>query len=381
MPTPRPRLLPLVLLAGLVAGARAWADASPPGDPLRVFAARGLDDQGKLDEALSLYAERARQTATQADRLRYAAALLRAGRSEEAHAVFDQLVSEQGSIEHGDAARLHTPAICASTALTAGFPVVAVEYARTAVERDPRDGGMRLLLVRALAASGDAAAARPILRTLTEDAAGMTDGRRVELARWHQATGDVAAADRLLARKASESVAEMFQDSVRANSLLARGEWEKAAGLLGASERKVPPGMDAGTVDRAWRNAQRELRWVRLRRALALWRQGKRREARAEASKARASDEEYVRSGAILLLAASDLADGHRAEATRGLEILAGRDHRFAAPVERVQAHLADASDVGEAAAGLRDALAAQDRSADVVTVALAEAFAQSTRP
>src|SRR5262245_65425555 len=129
MPTRRPGLLPLVLLTGLVAGARAWADTSPSEDPLRVFKARRLDDEGKLDEALPLYAERARLTATQADRLRYAAALLRAGRSEEAHVVFDRLVSEQGSIEHGDAARLPAPAVCASTALTAGFPVVAVEYA------------------------------------------------------------------------------------------------------------------------------------------------------------------------------------------------------------------------------------------------------------
>src|SRR5262249_9770891 len=155
----------------------------------------------------------------------------------------------------------------------------------------------------------------PILRALTDDAAGMTDGRRVELARWHQATGDVAAADRLLARKASESGAEMFPDSVRADVPLPRGEGGKAAGLRGARGREVPPGLAIDTVDRAWRNAQRELRWVRLRRALALWRQGKRREARAEASKARASDEAYVRSGAIVLLAATDLADGRRAEA------------------------------------------------------------------
>jgi hypothetical protein len=88
-----------------------------------------------------------------------------------------------------------------------------------------------------------------------------------------------------------------------------------------------------------------------------------------------------VRSAAIVLLAASDLADGRRPEAAKGLEVLAGRDHRFAAPVERVRARLADGSDLGDAAAGLREALAAQDRSADVVMVALAEVFAESTRP
>ena len=37
----------------------------------------------------------------------------------------------------------------------------------------------------------------------------------------------------------------MFQDSVQANALLARREWAKAAGLLAASERKVPRGLDA----------------------------------------------------------------------------------------------------------------------------------------
>jgi hypothetical protein len=382
MPRLRARRLPLLLvLAGAPLALHAWADTSPPDDPLRVHAARRLDDEGKLSDALPLYAVRARQTVTQADRLRYAAALLRAGRSAEARAVFDQLVAEEGSMEHGDGARLHTPAVCASAALAAGFPAVAVAYARTAVDRDPRDAGTRLLLVRALAASGDAPGARPILRALTAEAAGLRDGPRIELARWHLATGDARAADRLLARKVPESVGQMFQDSVQANTLLQRRDWAKAAGLLAASERKVPKGLDAATVDRAWRNAQRELRWVRLRRAVALWRQGHRTESRAEASKARASDEAYVRSAAVLLLATDDLAAGRRPEAVAGLEMLAGRDHRFAEPVQRVRALLADGGEPGDAVAGLRAALAAQDRSADPVTIPLLEAFAESVRP
>lgn len=143
----------------------------------------------------------------------------------------------------------------------------------------------------------------------------------------------------------------------------------------------MPKGLDAATVDRAWRNAQRELRWVRLRRAVALWRQGHRTESRAEASKARASDEAYVRSAAVLLLATDDLAAARRPEAVAGLEMLAGRDHRFAEPVQRVRALLADGGEPGDTVAGLRAALAAQDRSADPVTIPLVEAFAESVRP
>ena len=169
---------------------------------------------------------------TQADRLRYAAALLRAGRSRRRAPSSTGWCASRARSSTATGARLQTPAICASTALVAGFPAVAVGYARTAVERDPHDGGTRLLLVRALTASGDPAAARPILRELTADTAGMSDGRRIELARWHQATGDAGAADRLLARKVPESVGQMFQDSVQANTLLARGDWAKAAGLL-----------------------------------------------------------------------------------------------------------------------------------------------------
>ena len=379
----RPRRLPLLLaiLAGASLALHAWADTPLPDDPLRVHAARRLDDEGRLSEALPLYAVRARQTVTQADRLRYAAALLRAGRTAEARAVFDELVGEEGSMEHGDGARLQTPAVCASTALAAGFPPVAVDYARTAVRRNPHDAGTRLLLVRALAASGDAPGARSILRDLTAESPALSDGRRIEVARWHLATGDARTTDRLLARKVPESVGQMFQDSVHADTLLQRRDWAKAAGLLAASERKVPKGLDSETVDRAWRNAQRELRWVRLRRAVALWRQGNRAESRAEASKARASDEAYVRSAAVLLLAVDDLAAGRRPEAVAGLDVLAGRDHRFAEPVQRVRALLEDGGDPGAAAAALRAALAAQDRSADLVTIPLVEAFAESARP
>src|SRR5262249_46606357 len=146
------------LLAALVLSSRATADdvAAPDVDvPPRAYAARQLDDQGRLAEALPLYAERARQTVTLGDRLRYAGALLRARRLAEARAIFDEVMREEGSIEHGGAPRVHTAAACASTALSAGDPAVAVDYARAAADADRGDAGMRLLLVRALAAAGD----------------------------------------------------------------------------------------------------------------------------------------------------------------------------------------------------------------------------------
>ncbi len=165
-----PRLsLSLLILTAMILPLSARADTPAPDDPLRVFAARRLDDAGRLSDALPLYEVRARQTSTQADRLRYAGALLRAGRADDARAVLDQLVSEEGSLEHGAGARLRAPAVCASAAISAGFPDVAVVYARTAVERAPRDAGARLLLVRALAASGDVDTARPILRDLAAE--------------------------------------------------------------------------------------------------------------------------------------------------------------------------------------------------------------------
>jgi Flp pilus assembly protein TadD len=141
-----------------------------------------------------------------------------------------------------------------------------VSYARTAVRQDPDDERTSLLLARALVAAGDRSGARTTLKALDGTSTGWTDGLRIELARWQLLAGDPAPARRVLERTLPEVVAQMVQDSVRANMLLARGDWEKAEALLRASERKVPKGLDAGRVDVAWRNVQRELRWVRLRR-------------------------------------------------------------------------------------------------------------------
>jgi len=324
-----PVFLALAVLAGLLPSFMVHADDVALTDvdvAPRVFAARQLDDEGRLADALPLYAERARETVTLADRLRYAGALLRARQAAEARAVFDEVLREEGSLEHGSATRVHAAAASASTALAAGAPAVAVDYARAAATVDRREAGARLLLVRALAAAGDAAGARTLLKALAAEADGWSDGRRIELARWQLLTGDTASARAVLARKPPENVAQMFQDSVQAHQLLVHQDWTKAAELLRASERKVPAGLDDGHVDQSWRNAQRELRWVRLRRAVALWHGGDRREAIAEAGKARRSDEAYVSSTGVLLLVAGDLTAGRHADAIAKLKALAGHD-------------------------------------------------------
>ena len=56
---------------------------------------------------------------------------------------FDELTREEGSIEHGGGQRVRTAAACASTALAAGAPTVAVDYARAAPDADRRAPGMR----------------------------------------------------------------------------------------------------------------------------------------------------------------------------------------------------------------------------------------------
>jgi tetratricopeptide (TPR) repeat protein len=335
-----------------------------------------LDQEGKLTQALPVYETRAKETLAQGDRLRWAGALLRAGREQEARAVFDQLLAEDRTSPHtrgGPGG--HTAAVCASTALAAGAPGVAVSYARTAARQDPDDERTSLLLARALVAAGDRSGARTTLKALDGTSTGWSDGFRIELARWQLLAGDPAPARRVLERTLPEVVAQMVQDSVRANMLLARGDWEKAEALLRASERKVPKGLDERRVDVAWRNVQRELRWVRLRRSLALWRLEGPAAAVPEAAKAEASDEAYVHAAAVLLLAACDAADGRRDDAAARLGVLAGHDPRLAEVLGKMSAALRSGEDRVAAARSTVDALAAQDRSADLLSAAVADAL------
>src|SRR6266705_1605513 len=159
----------------------AHADQAPSPAELGFYVAAQLDERGQLDEALPLYAARASETLTQHDRLRYAAALLRAGQPEGAKTLFDRLASEVGSVEHGSGGRASAAALCASTALAAGSPAVAVPYARAAFAVGRRDAGTGLLLVRALVAAGEPAAARPLVAGLAGEAGSWGDGPRIEL--------------------------------------------------------------------------------------------------------------------------------------------------------------------------------------------------------
>jgi hypothetical protein len=83
-------------------------------------------------------------------------------------------------------------------------------------------------------------------------------------------------------------------------------------------------------------------------------------EAIAEAGKAQRSDEAYVRSSAVLLLTAGDLAAGERDGAIARLRALAGHDHRFAEPVDHLVAALGAGHDLGSAVGEIRAAVAGQ---------------------
>ncbi len=374
-----------LLAAGLLAASAglptiAWADPAPAGQldtaAVPLYLAVPLDQQGKLAEALPLYRAQAEKTATKADRLRYAGALLRAGRVAEAKAIYDQVARETGSVEHGGAGAARASAICASSALANGFPAVALPYAWQAHRLGPNDPTISLLLVRALAASGNAAKARTTLNEIARESGTWVIGQRMELARWRLLTGDTETARSLLQANPPESVGQMFRDSILANVALRQGDWAKAAATLAESERKVPPGLTDKRVDRAWRNTQRELWSVQLRRAICLWKAGNVEAAIAEAVKAQHSDEEYVRSAAVLLLAAGDVTYDRRDEARVRLQALAGHDARFAPAAGELEKAPA-AMSTGELQATLRGL----DHSADFVAQPLCEIVAEAVRP
>lgn len=344
----------------MLCGAAGQAD-TPAAAPL--YLAVPLDQEGKLSEALPLYRAQAEKTVTKADRLRYAGALLRAGHTDDAKAIYDQVARETGSVEHGGAGAARGSAICASSALANGFPAVAVPYAWQAHRLAPNDPSIALLLVRALAANGDGATARSTLDEIAPDPKTWVIGERIELARCRLLTGDVQVAHQLLEGDVSESVAQMFRDSILANVALRQGEWTKAAEMLAESERKVPPGLSDKRVDRAWRNTQRELWSVQLRRAISLWKAGNAEQAAVEAANAHHSDEEYVRFAAGLLLAAADLAGGRRSAARARLQTLAGHDPRFVAAVSEFEQAPPGATSGGK----LQATLSGLDRSADFV--------------
>src|SRR5262245_66156582 len=89
-------------------------------EPWQIYLAVPLDEAGRLREALPLYQARADQTQTEADRLRYAGALLRAGQREDGVRVLDTILAEYPVGAHGQASS--APLLCASTLLLQGFP-------------------------------------------------------------------------------------------------------------------------------------------------------------------------------------------------------------------------------------------------------------------
>ncbi len=350
--------------------------AKPPPDRT----AASLDREGRLSEALPLYQARAEATATTADRLRYAGALLRLGQTDAARTVYDRLVAEAHTTQHGGERRTDDAGVCASSLLLAGFPRLAVEYASAAFRERPNDPSVGLLLVRARAAAGDAAGARRTIAEVDRHHTQWLVGQRLELARWYQLTGDRRTALRLLDGGAAEPAAQMVRDSILADASLTDGSWAKASDMLAGAARKAPAGLDGRTVDRAWRNLQREMRSIHLRRAVSLSRQGKRDAATTEAQAALETDEEYVRSAAVVLLASVDLVEGRRPDALARLRALAGHDPRFASSIVQLEAALAGGADAAEATASLRATIAAEDRSADFITRPLAESLAEAVR-
>jgi tetratricopeptide (TPR) repeat protein len=336
-----------------------------------------LDQDGKLAEALHLYRAQAETTLSKADRLHYAGALMRAGRAAEAQAIYEQVSADASSPDSGTRAAVGA-AICASSLLASGFPARAVPYARQAHALDTDDPSLLLLLVRALAASGDATAARSALRPVVRVPSAWTIGQRIELARWRWLTGDAVAARRILdAKPPEESVAQMFRDSILANAPLEKGDWQAAADLLDKGMRKAPTGLGDQRVARQWRNAQRELWSMQLRRAISLLQSGQRELAAADAAKAQRSDEEYVRSAACLLLVAVDLRNGQQDSARARLQALAGHDVRFADSSDVLAAN----DDPNATAHHLQVTLGQLDRSADFVTRPLSELVADAARP
>jgi len=369
------RLLgPLAALC-LLAGSPHAAELTKPG-----YQARALDRQGKLAEAIPIYQARAEQTQSTSDRLRYAGALLRAGKMPEARQVYAGLMVEGASVYHGGDPVPSNVGVCASSALLNGFPVLAVEYLRPAFRANPRDVGAGLLLVRSLLAAGDVDGAREVLRQLPKETGSLVIGQRIELARAYFLAGDVDWARRLLDEKIEESVGQMMRESILTNVDFKKADWPKVASALADAKRKVPSSVTESCVDRAWRNLQREMRSVLLRRAIALWNQDKREDAVEEASPAQEADEEYIRSGAILLVAAGKLADGRRDDAVARLKALAGHDVRFAEPVGKLEATLAKGGDPADALSGFETVLSGEDRAQDFVTKPLLAVLAGAVK-
>ena len=340
------------------------------------YLAGPLDRDGRLVEALSLYRDRAEKTQTDADRLRYAGALLRAGEREEAMGIYDGLIAEGGSAAHGRTSS--NAALCASSLLMQGFPELAVDRLRGAASGDRR---VALLLARALVAAGDMTGARRVIRETSVEMETWSGAERVELARLHVFAGDVRGGKALLDREYPAALEQFVRDSVAADLSVRTGDWPAVAKVLTDAKRKAPSALDEPRVNRTWRNLQRELRWMQLRLAVALWKQGRADAATEEARRATTSDEEYVRSAAELLVVAGELAGDRRSDAMKRLVALGGHDRRFENGARELGRAVAVGGDPAGALAALEDALAGEDRALDYVTRPIFEVMLEAAAP
>jgi hypothetical protein len=326
-----------------------------------------LDAEGKLDEALPLYQRRASATGTLADRLRYAKALMRAGQTAQAAKLFDDLLTE-GQVMGGHDSRAAAAGLNASALLEDGFPRPATRYAEAASESSDNPV-TALLLIRSLSAAGEQARARGEIDKLDRNAARLPYGQRLELARWRAlAHASARTSEQLLYAKQADATAELYRYSVLADFPMLARDWTRAAQYLAAAEKKAAPGLDRGRVAPEWRNTRRELLSVRMRRALCLFQMGNRREGLTEAEMALTSDEEFVRSAAMLMLIEADLARRDQAAALAKLHMLAGHDHRFNEPVTQMEHALKSGAGHADAMSALEAALESEDHSADFIS-------------
>jgi tetratricopeptide (TPR) repeat protein len=326
-----------------------------------------LDAEGKLEEALPLYQRRATATGTLADRLRYAKALMRAGQTAPAAKLFDDLLTE-GQVMGGHDSRAAAAELNASALLEDGFPRSALQYAESASENG-NNPITALLLIRSLSAAGEQARARNAIDELDRSSGQLPFGQRLELARWHAlAHASSRVSERLLYAKQADATAELYRYSVLADFPMLARDWTRAAQYLAAAEKRAAPGLDHGRVAPEWRNTRRELLSVRMRRALCLFQMGNRREGLAEAELALTSDEEFVRSAAMLMLIEADLAQRDQAAALAKLQVLAGHDHRFTQPVALIEHALKSGAGRAEAMSALEAVLESEDHSADFIS-------------
>lgn len=336
-----------------------------------------LDAEGKLDEALLLYHRRANATGTLADRLRYAKALMRAGQTAQAAKLLDDLLTE-GQVVGGHDSRAVAAGLNASALLEDGFPLSALHYAESASESGDNPI-TALLLIRSLSAAGEQARARAAIDDLERHAKQLPFGQRLELARWHAlAHANSRASERLLHAKQADTTAELYRYSVLADFPMLDRDWTRAEQYLAAAEKKAALGLDRGRVAPEWRNTRRELLSVRMRRALCLLQMGNRREGLTEAEQALTSDEEFVRSTAMLMLIEADLEQRDQAAALAKLHVLAGHDHRFTEPVTQMEHALKSGAGRADAVSSLEATLEAEDRSADFISMPLFDFFRHS---